>query len=236
MSNWRRTLTAMAVSIFFATGANAVLAADSNSDGETAASGPAESVRLAHELYRYGDEAEDALAVIVAARILGGVEFEAGEAESMAEPAEGTTETASADQPDSMIPDSAEMIERARELAGGNDALGQMIDDVESQRSKGRVPYALKDYESWVAPGYVRTLGPKGMIFAGDRPAEVIMVGDHEANLDLFVYDENGNLICRSTSAISIESCSWRPRWTGPFRLKIVNKGRTPSAFVLSTN
>lgn len=47
----------------------------------------------------------------------------------------------------------------------------------------------------------------------------------HETDLDLYIYDENGNLIDSDIDNTDICVCTWTPRWTGRFKIKIVNRG-----------
>ena len=44
-------------------------------------------------------------------------------------------------------------------------------------------------------------------------------------DFDLFVYDENGNLVEQDTDADSDALCLVTPAWTGPFRLKVKSAG-----------
>ena len=59
---------------------------------------------------------------------------------------------------------------------------------------------------------------------AGER-ACVIVSGDGDTDLDLFVYDENGNLIASDTDTGDDCVATWNPRWTGKFTIKVKNLG-----------
>lgn len=59
--------------------------------------------------------------------------------------------------------------------------------------------------------------------FVGGEDAGVSISGD-EGDVDLYVYDENDNLICKSETYGSKESCTWNPRWTGMFKIKVMNR------------
>jgi hypothetical protein len=61
--------------------------------------------------------------------------------------------------------------------------------------------------------------------FHAGETARVSIRGDGDTDLDLFVYDENGNEICRSTGNYDVEGCSFQPRWTGNFRVEVRNLG-----------
>lgn len=45
------------------------------------------------------------------------------------------------------------------------------------------------------------------------------------SDLDLYVFDESGNLICKDESGADDMLCRWRPRWNGHFIVKIRNLG-----------
>ncbi len=72
--------------------------------------------------------------------------------------------------------------------------------------------------------------------FKGGALAEVGISGDGDTDLDLFVYDEYGNLIESSTSTGDDEYVSWYPRWTGKFTIRVKNLGRVYNNYVILTN
>lgn len=52
----------------------------------------------------------------------------------------------------------------------------------------------------------------------------IFAAGDERIrDLDIFVYDENANLIDRDTSRDAIPSVSVTPAWTGPFKVRVKN-------------
>ena len=53
---------------------------------------------------------------------------------------------------------------------------------------------------------------------------------DKEGN---FVYDENGNLIDSDTDSTDVCVCSWTPRWTGYFSIKIRNYGNVRNYYTM---
>ena len=61
--------------------------------------------------------------------------------------------------------------------------------------------------------------------FRANSQARVTVDGDGDTDLDLYIYDENDNLITKDDDGIDYCVCTWTPRWTGQFKIKIVNRG-----------
>lgn len=71
--------------------------------------------------------------------------------------------------------------------------------------------------------------------FDGGRPATVVISGDGDSKLDLYVYDADDRLICRRDGLGDDAICLWTPRWTGPFTVRVVNRG-VASNYASATN
>lgn len=61
--------------------------------------------------------------------------------------------------------------------------------------------------------------------FRANSEARVTVDGDGDTDLDLYIYDENNNLITKDDDNIDYCICTWTPKWTGTFKIKIVNRG-----------
>ena len=61
--------------------------------------------------------------------------------------------------------------------------------------------------------------------FRGTEDAAVVISGDGDTDLDLYVYDENGNLIGSDTDGSDDCVVRFNPRWTGVFRIEVRNLG-----------
>jgi hypothetical protein len=72
--------------------------------------------------------------------------------------------------------------------------------------------------------------------FVGGRAAVVMLKGDGDTDLDLYIYDENDNLVARDTDNSDYCIAEWLPRWTGEFTIKVVNHGRVYNDFAIITN
>lgn len=215
----RRILVAAALA---ACGLTGVLAAPSGqrnldrekSDAPSAGAQAAEAVATAQALARYGDAHQDALSLITAARIL----KETGARDAL-KVAKGTEQAAKRSD-DSLSADA--VLERGRTLAAGRPDLLALADDVARSGSRGvdRGPQV----------GRNKVVGSRAwhhydLRFVGGERAKVYARGDGDSDLDLYVYDESGNLICKDDAPGDEMACAWTPRWTGMFRIRVLNRG-----------
>ena len=69
--------------------------------------------------------------------------------------------------------------------------------------------------------------------FRANSQARVTVDGDGDTDLDLYIYDENDNLITKDDDGIDYCVCTWTPRWTGQFKIKIVNRGNVYNRYQL---
>jgi hypothetical protein len=74
------------------------------------------------------------------------------------------------------------------------------------------------------------------MTFIGREWEALVVSGDGSTDLDLYVYDENNNLIAKDDD--NTDDCAVRfiPRWTGNFTVKVVNRGKYANTYTLGTN
>lgn len=173
-----------------------------------------QTVRTAEALARYGDAAKDPLALITAAKML----KEAGASDSKAQRVTGKDGEAK-NKPDAYSADA--VLQRARTLAAGRQDLIALADDVAKTSSRGGEN----------GPGFKRTVVGSGgahtyrVRFRGGELARVLVSGDGDSDLDLYIYDENNNLICKDDDATDDMVCQWSPRWTGDFLIRVRNRG-----------
>ena len=72
--------------------------------------------------------------------------------------------------------------------------------------------------------------------FRADDLAAVVVSGDGGTDLDLYVYDGNGNLIAKDDDETDDCAVRWSPRWTGKFRIRVVNRGSLPNKYTIASN
>jgi hypothetical protein len=197
----------------------------------TAATGTKGSVAqmaLAYDLYALGLARKDALTVLTAAKLAAGVEVKPVEQKKT------TTGTAIADQQDGATApvDAATMMATARALAGEDELLAGLVDDAELETTRDRLSGATASpsrlpagqTDTWEVPFYA------------DSYAEIAVLGDGDANLDVLVTDENGNTICYDVSWSDTIYCDFIPAWNGYFTVTVQNNGKRPNSYSLMTN
>lgn len=188
-------------------------------------------IRLANQLAKYGYEKFSASALIEAAKILASVETQALKTQSV-ELSEGDKSAKEGAKPE-FTPEN--LIASAKEFADGDATLLAMADRVvnaQSDSHRGRLNGPGRIVERVAA----NSTDTYVIAFKYGLPAEIFVSGDGDTDLDLYVYDENGNLIDSDTDYTDDCYVCWRPAWTGSFVVKVVNRGQVYNQYVLVTN
>jgi len=219
----------LAASLLYAAGVSAQDAAATSGTKER--SEAAELLSMAGSLVKYGYQTKTAMPLIQAVEIYNrvGVADEA-EAKTKESKSDVVIETASQEKPAAVSYDPTKLLADATTYAEGDKNLLALIKSVGSTR--GRTTGATRHYDS-VNAGATDSYT---MRFRGGELAMVIVSGDGDTDLDLFVYDENGNLIDSDQDGTDDCVCTFTPRWTGTFKIKIKNYGRVYNRYVLVTN
>lgn len=169
---------------------------------------------MAERLARMGEQKKDPVLLIAAARILQEIGSRPAEHKPQST-GQGDARSPRADR----TPEA--LIARAKELASGRADLIALADEAGKLGTRGATQGPQR------ARNVVRSRGADiyTVVFNGGEPAAVAISGDGDSDLDLEVYDQNGNLICKADGPSDDEICRWNPRWTGPFRIRVVNLG-----------
>lgn len=204
-------------------------AQEKTDDAKQPASELMTQLRLASDLARYGYETYSASALIEAARILNGVPTYELTPESFIK-GEGTAD-GKAQKTEFSV---EQLLKDARAYADGNATLLALADQVkiDNGTSRGRVGGAAV-HEDCV---YANCTDNYTIRFIAGEEAEVAVVGDGDTDLDLYIYDSNGNLIEKDDDYTDTCYCSWTPKWTGAFTIKIKNRGGVCNYYTLYTN
>lgn len=197
-------------------------------DGEKKDGSPvAKYLQMSRDLVTYGRANNNPLALVVAAQLRSQVQLKEVDRKPATEGGEG----AAKDDTAAISVDS--ILAEAKKLSNDDAAIVALADDVKAAATKGRL--AGPGYNVNVVPGR-GTDRYSGVTFVGGRYAEIYAEGSGRSDLDLYVYDQNGNLICSDTDASDVVYCGWTPRWTGNFTIRVVNRGLNANRYALITN
>lgn len=188
------------------------------------------SMQLASELVQYGNKHKSALPLIDAMQIIVDTQTqpltgdEGKEADENAEAKAGIT-----------VVNFSDVAAKAKEYADGDATLLAMVENLESQygaSNRGAVGGPKSTTEVVRAHATDRY----NIRFTAGRLAEVAVIGDGDTDLDLYIYDSNGNLIASDADYTDTCYVSWTPRWTGNFVVKVVNRGSVANRYYIVTN
>lgn len=183
---------------------------------------------MARDLVEYGRQNNDPLSLIVAANIRQQVSL----TEIDRKPTSTEGSGAAAEDPTPELTVDA-ILDEAKSMSGDDEAIVALADDIKASATKGRT--AGPGYNVVTLPGST-TDNYDNVSFNGGEYAEVYAEGSGASNLDLYIYDENGNLICSDTDYSDIAYCGWTPKWTGGFTIKVINQGGASNRYALITN
>jgi hypothetical protein len=194
----------------------------------TGTKGGVATLAMAQDLYALGMANKDALTVLTAAKLAASVDVKEVEQKKKTE---GTETAGQEDGVDAPV-DAATMMASAKELAGEDEVLAGLIEDAEAEGARGRIGGASSTLsrlpagqtDVWEVPFY------------GNSYAELAVVGDGDANLDVLVTDENGNTICYDVSWSDKVYCDFVPSWNGYFYVTVQNNGGKRNSYYLMTN
>ena len=186
-----------------------------------------QTVALAGQLAKYGYENNSAGALIQAAEMYLSVGLTEFKPDSMSQ---GKGEETQKDEYVSHDP--KQILADARTLADGDQVLLSMIEKLETTQNRGAVGGPKYDVHKVNA----RSTDTFIIIFRANERASVIVSGDGDTELDLYVYDENGNLIDYDEDYSDDCIVNWVPEWTGKFTINVVNRGNVYNRYAIGTN
>lgn len=74
------------------------------------------------------------------------------------------------------------------------------------------------------------------IVYVGGYMAGAFLSGDGDTDLDLYVYDDQGNLICSSDTNGDDEFCTFKVFRTSVFRVKVKNRGSISNNYSILFN
>lgn len=229
------SICAMAVAIFAAnaqeqTGTNAAPV-----DEKAEVPEAVEMLQVAGQLVKYGYAQQSALPLIQAVEIYqaytGSKDIE--DPTKATEANEGAPAGAAGEKGESAVSfDVQKLLADATEYSDNDPNYLAIIETLKNSGSRG----ATSNYDVHYDRVEAYSTDTYRIRFRGGERACVVVSGDGDTDLDLYIYDENGNLVASDTDYTDDCVCVWNPRWTGPFTIKIVNRGRVFNRYALAVN
>lgn len=198
--------------------------------GETSESLAA--VKLANQILRYGYENKSTLALLDALQIF---------SENPTQALNATKDGAAVDESKNegkkakVSFDYDSVLADAKAFADGDPNLLALIDNIDAEAKgaqRGNINGPSRDYAAANGNSYMDYTAS----FVANQLAEVLVSGDGDTDLDLYVYDSNGNPIASDTDYSDDCYVRWVPAWTGRYTIRIVNRGPVYNRFVILTN
>lgn len=190
------------------------------------------AVRLANDLLRYGYNNKSTLALIDALQI-----FSENPTQKLNTTREGATvdESKTEGKKTRVAFDYDTVLADAKKFADGDSNLLAIINTIDAEAKgahRGSVNGPSRHYDTVNG----NSTDTYQISFVANELAEILVSGDGDTDLDLYVYDSNGNLIEKDNDYSDDCYVRWVPAWTGRFIVKIVNRGPLYNRYVLLTN
>lgn len=200
-------------------------------------SGPVRGLILAWDLYGLGLRAEDPVPMLAAIRLARASTARAAagwltEAAEAAPAPDAGPDAAPTGLP--RDPSSDEALALALIMAEGDPALADLAADVAADLSRpAAARHRLPSRMARIAPGMTDSYR---IVFNGELPAEVGLIGDGSGNLDLTVADATGHRICADETPADRAHCSFTPARNDWFTVTVTNRADAANTYRLFTN
>lgn len=190
------------------------------------------ALQTAANLAKYGYATYSPTSLIEAARIFGTTKVQDADFENT------KVSSATADEKEVKVSfDPKQLLADAKKYAGKDKTVLALAKKVEEEiASSGSTRGAVGGAKYGEGRVYGKDYTDYTAKFWANELAEVIVIGDGDNDLDLYIYDANGNLIASDTDYTDQCVCRWVPSWTGAFTIRIVNRGAIYSNYAIATN
>lgn len=209
----------------------ASFAQEEKPESNRAASPEMTALQTAASLAKYGYANYSPTALIEAAKIF---------SETKVQPFEGSKENNEkqdvSEKESSVSFNPAQLLADAKKYAGKDKVVLAYAAQVEKGLKSGTTRGALGGPKYTEERVYGKSTDTYQVKFWANELAEVVVIGDGDNDLDLYIYDEGGHLIASDTDYTDQCVCRWVPSWTGAFTIKIVNRGAIYSNYAIATN
>jgi hypothetical protein len=195
------------------------------------------TAKLGLELANYGYEHKSVLSLIEAAQIIS--ENPLGKLIPVkSEPSTGSEGQKTKQAPEITV---EKLIKDAKDLAKNDKTMLAIIESKEKAIQKRQSEIvATKGRQNGAAVVTRRVYSNSSYTdyttFNAQELAEILVIGDGDTDLDLYVYDANGNSIASDTGYTDNCYVSFTPKWTGTFKIVVKNRGEVYNDYLLLTN
>lgn len=184
---------------------------------------PVKTAELSARLFAAGMESGDPLLVISAAKLRKSINPTKGD----------LAPEGAAAAPDETPLGWQDMLASAEDMAGEDELLLGLIEDVRAGATKGVASGPVYNISS-LGNGKADTYPAEE--FVGGEYAEIYVEAKSATDLNLTVTDSQGRLVCSDTDKSHIAYCGWTPSENGRFTMKVQNKGPNAASYALMTN
>ena len=190
-----------------------------------------ENLQLAYQLAKYGYKTFSASTLIEAAKIMSNIKTQELKFESYKQDPVAKEQSAKKSKEGY---DLASILAAAKKYADVDAKLLASISEVEkaNQATRGRVGGPGEKYSLI----YGNSNDYYDISFIEGYLAEIVVRGDGDTDLDLYVFDSSAHLIAKDDDYTDRCYVSWVPLWTGRYTIKIVNRGPIMNNYHLLTN
>lgn len=201
------------------------------------ASGPetaVDRILLAEGVARFARETGDASAMIVAARMIRGIEIRTTDFGGVVS---GSAVSGPPSATPARFPTFAAYLSEARRLAGGNAAMRGEIGALEAEQEKGVLSSSL----AAGALGHRIMMPPGGkwsfdVVVEARKPAIIVALGDGDTDVNIYVYDSRGAILAQDTAPGYQAVVRWTPVSAGRYRVVVQNDGPLNTYTVVLSN
>lgn len=195
------------------------------------ASSDVAALHLAADLVKYGYAQQSALPLVDALQIITDTPTQELDVEVV-----GNTGTPTTDKKNGVMTlDFQKILADAKSFANGDEGILELIAQVEED-AKGAHRGAVGGPKRGAFAVYAGCYNDFTVNFTKGNLAEVLVSGDGDTDLDLYIYDSNGNLIASDTDYTDDCYVRWVPAWTGRYTIRVVNRGGVYNNYIVLTN
>jgi len=202
-------------------------AKDAKATAETKA---IQDLELADRLIRYGRQEKNAESLLLAAQILQKTATQQLKSERKA-----TGDVEKTKSPKMMDNSPKGLLAEAKKMSSTPqvEALAMATEKILDETTRGAARGPQVDNFTIFS---LQTVTWNPISFRAGEFADVYISTGSFSNMILEVTDENGNLVARDSAPGNYYRCSWTPRWTGSFRIRLVNNNTLAFNCRLTTN